>query len=154
MSDGLDELDWLLGAWHGDQNGMPGTGTGERQYRRIVAGRFIEIRHTSTYEPQDGNPDGEIHEEFGVFSADEAAGTISLREFHSEGYVISYGLVEHIGDEMVFASTQVDNGPEGLRARLTLRRESDDRFVEVFELAPKDRPFAVCITGLWTRSQP
>ncbi len=150
MSGYLAALRPLLGEWDGHTTGRAGVGTGSRVYRSIVADRFIEVRNTSTYEPQELNPDGEVHEELGIFSHDDARATIVFREFHSEGFVITYAL-ESDSDGLLFVSDEIENGPEGLGARLTLRTGDADRFEEVFELAPAGKPYEVYIRSAWAR---
>lgn len=55
----------------------------------MVKDRFDELRNTSTSEPQELNPEGKVHEDLGIFSYDENRARIVLREFHSEGFVIT-----------------------------------------------------------------
>jgi len=73
MAEGLDALTFFLGEWDRDETGKAGVGVGFRTYRRVVGDRFVELRNTSTYQPQELNPDGEVHEDLGIFSYDDSA---------------------------------------------------------------------------------
>jgi hypothetical protein len=151
MADDLAVLASFLGEWDGHETGKAGEGVGHRRYDRVVSGRYIELRGTSTYEPQELNPEGEVHEEVAIFSHDEDRSTIVLREFHSEGFVITYTLTDQSSGDLVFVSEDVENGPAGLRARLTLHLEDDDHFSELFELSQGGGPFERFISNRWTR---
>ena len=87
----------LIGKWEGTGEGEPGTSRVEREYRPALGGRFIEAFNTSTYQPQEKNPKGEVHEDRGLFSYDRAAKRLVLRQFHVEGFVNHY--VQQPGDE-------------------------------------------------------
>lgn len=52
--------------------------------------RFIEVRNTSTYPPQDKNPKREVHDDIGYISVDGARKRLVLRQFHIEGFVNQY----------------------------------------------------------------
>ena len=151
MVDDLSALSPWLGEWDGHETGKAGVGVGYRVYRSVVGDRFIEARNTSTFEPQEQNPNGEVHEDLSLFSHDEERATIVLREFHSEGFVITYTLTDQSPTELVFVSEDVQNGPSGLRARLTIALEDEDHFSELFELSPQDKPFEPYISNRWTR---
>ncbi len=148
MAVDLSTLDPLLGAWEGRATGAAGEGVVTREYRRSVGDRFVEVRHRSTYEPQEANPEGEVHEEAGFFY--DSGDRVVFIELHSEGFVIHYSLVD--SDPITFVSDRVDNGPPGLRARSTLHLESPNRLFEAFELATGDGPFEEFITSRWERT--
>src|SRR5688572_13756191 len=127
----------LVGSWEGDAQGEPGTGTTEREYRFVLNDRFIRVDNRSTYAPQPKNPKGEVHEDVGYLSADQAAGKLVLRQFHVEGFVSHYVLdsVSEDGRTIVFTSVAIENVPSGFRARETWRIVGADAFVETFALA-------------------
>lgn len=140
----LAPLDWLIGRWHGTQEGQPGKGTVEREYSGALRSRFIEARNRSVYPPQEKNPKGEEHEDRGFFSADRARKQILFRQFHVEGFVIQYVLqpVERPG-RFVFVSEAIENVPSGFTARETYTLLGADEFEEVFELAESGKDFEV-----------
>ena len=127
-------LAFLLGEWSGVETGAAGNGTGGRTYEYIMDGRYLVARNTSTFPPQEKNPAGEVHQDWSIFSHDEARQVIVLREFHSEGFVIRYVMRTDAAEgTLVFESESVENAPPGTRARLTLQRKGDG-FDEVFEV--------------------
>jgi THAP4-like, heme-binding beta-barrel domain len=132
----------LLGSWEGTQTGKPGTGTVRRDYRIVLRDRFVEVRNTSTYPPQEQNPKGEVHDDVGYFSFDKGRKRLMFRQFHVEGFVIQY--VEHHDSSaanLAFVSEAIENIPPGWRARETYIVHGPDEFEEVFELAEPGKPF-------------
>jgi hypothetical protein len=143
---GIQEDRWaplrpLLGSWHGTSSGQPGKGTVQREYRLVLGDRFIEVRNTSTYPPQEKNPKGEVHEDRGFISYDAGRKVFVLRQFHGEGFVNTYAAPPD-GRPLVFTSEAIENIPPGWRARETYRFDGAD-LVEVFELAEPGKDFAV-----------
>jgi hypothetical protein len=134
----------LLGSWAGDAQGEPGSGRSEREYKLTLRDRFIQVNGTSTYEPQERNPKGEVHEDVGFISYDKAAKKLVLRQFHVEGFVNHYVLesVSEDGRTLVFTTVAIENIPSGWRGRETYQIVSDDEFVETFALAEPGKEFA------------
>jgi hypothetical protein len=134
----------LMGKWSGPQEGQPGQGTSERVYEPALNGRFIRVRNTSTYPPQEKNLKGERHEDESVFSFDRARKRILLRQFHIEGFVITYVQdVDAKPGTVSFTSESIENIPAGWRARETYVFHGSDEIEEIFELAEAGKPFAV-----------
>jgi len=121
---GLDDLEFLIGKWRGVSRGEPGEGISERECTRILNDRFIECRTTATYK-------NEVHVERSIFSFDKRTKKLRLRQFHGEGFVNSY--VE--GDPLIFTTVEIENIPDGWRARETYKAMSPDSWSETFELA-------------------
>lgn len=144
----------FLGSWHGDGSGKPGTSSVDRSYSLILQDRFIEMRSRSVYPPQDGNPSGEVHEDLGLLSFDEARSCYVLREFHVEGYVNQYVLQPpgHETSSLIFITEAIENIPLGWRARITLEVTSDDTFVETFDLAGPNKEWTCHITNHFRRT--
>ncbi|MDP9190783.1 MAG: hypothetical protein M3P06_03670 [Acidobacteriota bacterium] len=135
---GLARLDFLIGKWRGPSSGQPGEGQVERECARILNDRFIECRSTVTYPPQKTNPKGGVHVERAIYSFDKRAKKLCLRQFHGEGFVNSY--IE--GEPLTFTTTDIENIPEGWRARETYKLLSADSLEETFELAEPGKEFA------------
>ena len=134
----------LMGTWSGPQEGQPGMGTSERVYEPALNGRFIRVRNTSTYPPQEKNPKGERHEDEGFFSFDRARKRLLLRQFHVEGFVIAYVQDPDAKPGTVsFTSESIENIAPGWRARETYLFHGPDEIEEVFELSEAGKPFAV-----------
>jgi hypothetical protein len=132
----------LVGRWSGTTEGQPGHGTVERQYERILNGRFIQVRNRSTYPPQEKNKKGETHEDVGLFSFDSGRQRIVLRQFHTEGFVNQYLLdPASTAGRLVLVTEAIENIPLGWRARETYIVTGTDQLEEVFELAGPGQEF-------------
>jgi hypothetical protein len=70
-SDPFAPLRFFVGTWHGDQNGEPGHGTSERTYSFVLNDRFLQVKNTSTYPPQEKNKAGEVHNDMGMIGYDK-----------------------------------------------------------------------------------
>ena len=136
-------LRFLLGTWEGTSTGQPGNGSVRREYRLILRDRFIEVRNTSTYLPQEKNPKGEVHEDVGYISYDRAGKTFRFRQFHVEGFVTTYVGNTSALPAIAFNSETLENLPSGWRARETYQLIDDDSLVERFELAEPGKDFVV-----------
>ena len=138
----LSVLDPFIGRWQGSSDGQPGTGTVEREYSRMLNSRFVEVKNRSVYPPQERNPKGETHEDFGIFSADTSRKLLVFRQFHVEGFVNEYVQDPQAADrQLVFVTEAIENIPSGWRARETYTIVGPDEFEELFELAPPGKPF-------------
>jgi len=145
-------LRFLLGRWTGEGSGQSGTGQGERTYAFAVRDRFLFVKNLALYPPQERNPKGETHEDWGLFSWDQARRTIVLREFHGEGFVNQYTLRES-GPRLVFVTEAIENIPAGWRARLALTPQGPDAFLEEFDLAAPGKDFEPYVRHRWTRAR-
>lgn len=136
-------LKFFVGAWEGPSKGQPGQGTCEREYQFALNGKFLQVKNKSTYAPQEKNPKGEVHEDWGLFSFDKSRKKFVLRQFHVEGFVIQYLLdsKSEDGKTLVFISESIENIPAGWRAKETYRIVNDNEFTEVFELAAPGKEF-------------
>ncbi|GAB4329383.1 MAG: hypothetical protein Kow0037_04480 [Calditrichia bacterium] len=145
----------FLGEWSGQESGVPGKGSGSRAYEMLFDSTYIHFRNTSQFQPQPQNPSGEIHREWGFFSFNNVGKAFYLREFHSEGYVNTYRLdsLSVDGSHFVFLTTDIENLPEGFRARLTIHFDQPNRFQEVFEIAAPGKPFKELIRNIWTKKK-
>ncbi len=136
---------YFLGSWTGTGKGNPGISELEREYKLVLSGKFISVNHKSVYQPQEKNPKGETHEDWGFVSYDRGRKTYVLRQFHVEGFVTQYRseTIPLDGKTLVFTSETLENLPAGYSARETYRIVNSDEFVEVFELAAPGKEFTV-----------
>jgi hypothetical protein len=146
-------FDYFRGQWLGHETGKAGVGKGERTYEYILGGRYLLSRNKSTFEPQEQNPKGEVHEDWAIFSRDKNRNTFVIREFNSEGFVNEFTLDTSSSGEntFVFVSEKSENAPPGLRARLTFKLENENHFTEIFELALPGKDFTVWLQNFWRR---
>ena len=143
-ADPLEPIASFLGRWTGASEGQPGSGTVERDYERALGSRFIRARNRNIYPPQEKNPKGETHEDEGFYSFDRARKRILLRQFHVEGFAITY--VQDLDAKpgtISFTSEAIENIPAGYRARETYTMTGPDELEEVFELAEPGKDFTV-----------
>jgi hypothetical protein len=154
--DPLAPLAFLVGEWRGAEDGRFGEGTGEREYRFMMGGRYLLSQNVSTFEPQEGLPEGDRHEDWTFFSYDRDRETFVLRQFNSEGFVNRFVLdpASAVPAKMVFVSEASENALPGLRARLTYEKASDDELRETFELAMPGEDFEVVLRNHWPRAAP
>jgi len=152
-ADPLEPLAFLVGEWRGLEEARFGKGAGEREYRFILNGRYLLSQNASAFEPQEGLPEGDRHEDWTIFSYDQGRHTVVIRQFNSEGFVNRFVLdaSSEMPTKMVFLSEASENSPPGLRARLTYEKVSDDELHETFELAMPGEDFGVLVRNRWTR---
>ncbi len=138
-------LRFLVGEWQGTASGEPGKGTVVRRYEFVLKDRFLHERNTTTYPPQEKNKAGEVHEHWSFLSHDRKRKAILFRQFHQEGFVVTYALNPALGGpaKLVFESEQLENLNPALKARETYEVLSKDEFIETFEIAEPDKPFEV-----------
>lgn len=126
---------FLVGEWEGKGEGKSGISTVSHNFDFIMKGRYLHMMTKATFEPQEKNPKGEVHEDWGFFSYDGLRNKIVFRQFHIEGFIIQY-VLEDVSDEgkLVFVSEKIENAPPGLKSRLTFRRLNADGLEVNFEL--------------------
>ncbi len=151
--DPWERLKYFEGKWTGTGTGQVGESTVEREYEFILGGKFLQVKNRSEYPPQEANPEGEVHEDLGLYSFDGNRKVVVLRQFHVEGYVNQYVLesVEEDGAALVFVTEGIENIPEGFRARETLHILKEDEFSETFDLAAPGKEFACYIENRFRR---
>jgi len=109
----------------------------------------LKVTNKSIFEPQEKNPKGEIHEDFGFFSFDTIRKKFVFRQFHGEGFVNQY-VLDSISDDkktLTFVSELIENAPPGLKAKLSYTVLNDNEFQLSFELAFPGQEFACYSTG-------
>jgi hypothetical protein len=138
-------LKFFVGAWEGTGKGQSGISKIEREYQFVLNGRFLQTKNKSIYEPQEKNPKGEVHEDWGLISRDGMRKKFVLRQFHVEGFVNQYALdsLAVDGRTLVFVTESIENIPAGWRARETYKILNDVEFAETFELAEPGKGFEV-----------
>jgi hypothetical protein len=113
----------------------------------VLNNQFIQINDRAVYEPQERNPEGEVHEEIGYISYDRNRDKFVLREFHVEGYVNQY-ILEDLGpgeNQVVFKTEAIENIPAGWQARTTYEILGENEFRETFDLAGPDQGWSCFI---------
>ena len=143
-SDPFAPLRFFAGNWRGPQSGQPGNGISERTYEFVLNDRFLHVKNTSTYPPQEKNKSGEVHHDIGMIGYDRAQKRLVFRQFHQEGFVNTYVQEENAdAKKLVFTSEAIENIAPGWRARETYSILSNDEFIERFELAEPGKDFSL-----------
>ena len=143
--DPWDPWRFFIGNWEGTGTGEPGESKVERSYEFVLEGKYILSENRAFYPPQEKNPEGEVHLDWGMFSYDMARKKFILRQFHVEGFVNQFVLdsISADGKTLVFTTEAIENIPAGWRAKETYKLTGKDEFVEIFELAPPNKDFSV-----------
>src|SRR5262245_20801367 len=84
-----EPLKYFVGSWEGAAKGQPGAGKVEREYQFVLNGKFLQAKNKSTYPPQEKNPKGEIHEDWGCSATTAGASNLSSASFTSKASSIS-----------------------------------------------------------------
>lgn len=150
-----ESFKFFLGAWEGKTTGKSGEGMIEREYQFVLGGEFIQVKNKAVFEPQEKNPKGEVHEDWGIFSYDQNRKKIVFRQFNIEGYVNRYVLdsLSEDGNRFVFVTEEIENIPSGWRAKIVCEILNQNVFKEVFELAPPGKNFAACVENYLKRKK-
>ncbi len=145
-------FEYFVGAWSGEESATFGDGRGERTYELVLQDRYLLSRNRSVFPVQDGLPDGDVHDDWSVFSYDTDRETYVLRQFNSEGFVNTFYLDDPstLQDRMVFVLEASENAP-GTRATLAVDRIDDRTFEETFALTLPGAAEELIIRGRWTR---
>jgi hypothetical protein len=135
----------LIGEWEGTGSGPSGTSTATSYFKFVLGDQYIEVGNRAIFEPQEANPDGEIHEDRGFISFDAGRQKFVLRQFHVEGFVNQYVLdtVAGEGTRLVFVSESLENAPPSMRAKWTIEKTGADAYRSFFDLAMPGKEF-VC----------
>lgn len=147
---------YFVGEWEGSGEGKSGNSTVTRTYRFILGEQFLQVENSSTYPPQQFNPNGEVHSDLGILSYDKARKTFVTRQFHIEGFVNQYTLDSASADgrTLVFLTEDIENIPNGWKAKEEYHIVTDDEFIETFSLAAPGKDFEVYSTTRLKRKQP
>ena len=138
-------FNFFVGVWQGSGQGEPGVSRLERKDEFVLNNKFLFVQNKSVYDPQDKNSNGEIHEDWGLFSYDRARETYVFRQFHVEGFIKQY-LLEKIaedGQTISFVTEEIENISPGWKAKEGYQILGPDEFIEIFELAGPGKEFKV-----------
>ena len=146
-------FEFFSGEWTGAESATFGAGRGERTYELVLQDAYLLSRNRSVFPPQEGLPDGDVHDDWSVFSFDTDRDTYVLRQFNSEGFVNTFVLdpSSSVPEHLVFVLEESENAA-GTRATLTLTRIDADTFDEAFDLTLPGRTESITIQSRWTRN--
>jgi hypothetical protein len=143
----------LVGEWEG--SGAGGGSQVEARYNFVLGEKFLEARHRAVFAPDEKNPQGEVHEDWGLISYDHNRKKFVFRQFHVEGFVNRYVLdsLSTDGRTLIFLSEDVENGPPGTRAKLHLTFEDEDHLTSAFHIAWPGKDFECYTENYLTRKR-
>jgi hypothetical protein len=130
----------LQGQWKAEDN----ESTVYQEFRFIMNGKFLLMKTKGIFKPTEKRPEGEIHEDMGVFSYDEERKTHLLRAFYSEGFVNQYTLENDPEGKssLTFLSENIENAPLGTRAKLVIEFKQQGEMEQSFFVAWPDKEFS------------
>jgi hypothetical protein len=146
---------FFVGEWEGKGEGKSGISMVEKNFQFIMNGKYLHLRTRAVFEPQEKNPEGEVHEDWGFFSYDRSRKKFVFRQFHIEGFINQY-VLESISDEgktLVFDSEQFENVPPGWKARITYKIVAADTLEESFDLATTGKDLQCYIRNVLKRKK-
>lgn len=134
----FDRLSFLLGTWEGE-----GTGFGNEksavhsEFNLVIGDQYIEVFNQSWFEPTVDNQEGELHVDRGYISYDKTRDRLVFRQFHIEGYVNTYVLVDSLSsaDILVFRTESIENFMPGGKAQWTIRRTDETHIETIFDVS-------------------
>jgi len=142
---------YFLGQWKSDPEACIGIGKATREYQWILDSAYIYSSTNAEFISEDKVSD--THKDWSIFSYDNLMQKMTLREFHSEGYIIKY-VIEGILDDqktITFLSDIVENTPKGWKVRLIIEIINEDSFDEFFDLAEPQGDFKTYVKGRWLK---
>ncbi|HEQ98291.1 MAG TPA: hypothetical protein ENO22_03005 [candidate division Zixibacteria bacterium] len=149
VNDVWEPIRFLIGSWEGTGEGMSGQSSVDADFEFVLNDQFLRAKSKSVFEPQEKNPDGEIHEDIGYISYDRSRETFVLRAFYVEGFVNTYLLSEISEDGMVltFVTESVENAPAGTRAKLVYKMTGEGEIEERFFVAWPGKDYGCFLTN-------
>jgi len=144
---------FFFGQWEGRGEGQPGVSHGRQECEFVLGGKYLQVKNEARFDPQEKNPKGEVHEDWGFISYDRMRKLYVFRQFHVEGFVNQYICTgpEPDGKTFVFLSEAIENIPPGFKARLTYRILDENSFEQTFDLAPPGQEMACYSKGTMKR---
>ena len=145
---------YLEGIWEGTGDGMSGISKVTYSFEFLMNKKYLHMRTRSVFKPQEKNPKGEVHEDWGMFSYDTMRKKHVFRQFHVEGFITQYTLesISAQGNFLEFATETIENAPPGMKAKLTFEKR-DDKTMELkfFLMMPGRDDFSCLSTNQVTK---
>jgi len=146
---------FFAGRWEGRGEGEPGISHGRQEWEFVLGGKYLQVKNEARFDPQEKNPKGEVHEDWGFISYDRMRKLYVFRQFHVEGFVNQYVFDGPSADGKVFIfnSEAIENIPPGFKARLTYRILDEASFEQTFDLAPPGKEMTCYSKGSMKRTK-
>lgn len=126
-------LKFLEGKWEARNKSSIVT----QEYQFILNSKYLQMKTRAVFEPTEKNPEGEVHEDMGIFSYDHSRKKFILRGFYVEGFVNQYVLedIPEDGKSYTFITEKIENAPPGTQAKLIFRVIDKDEVEQSFYVA-------------------
>lgn len=146
---------YFMGNWEGTGDGRWGVSTVKREYSFFMGNTFLLGKNKSIYEKQEKNPEGEIHDNWDIFSYDKQRRKFVLRQFHAEDIVNQYTVdsTDANQKQFEFVSESIENFGNGWRSKESYKIVNENEFVETFSLAAPGKEFQVYVTNYFKRKK-
>ncbi|MFQ6608580.1 MAG: hypothetical protein ACE5EE_08585 [Fidelibacterota bacterium] len=144
---------FFIGKWEGKGIGKFGDSNVTREYEYFMGRTYIIGKNRSIYEEQERNPQGEIHDNWDIFSYDKARAKYVLRQFHAEDIINTYILdsLKAINGIYEFESEAIENFGVGWKAKEVYHIIDNDHFDEIFYLASPGKEYLEYVRNTFTR---
>lgn len=136
----LQLLQFLEGQWEGYGQGSVVT----QEYSFVLNKKFLQMKTKAVFEPSEKRPEGETHEDMGLFSFDQSRKQFVLRGFYVEGFVNTY-ILDNISDDgktFTFVTEHIENAPPGTKAKLIYKVIKLDELEQSFYVAWPGKEFS------------
>lgn len=140
---------FLEGRWVGQGDGLVGVSTVVQEYQFVLGKKYLQMKTRSVFKPQEKNPEGEVHEDMGMFSYDHFRKTFVLRGFYIEGFVNQY-VLESISEDkkaITFVTEAVENAPPGTKAKLIFKIIAKGEIEQSFHVAFPGKDFSCYVVN-------
>jgi hypothetical protein len=135
---GLERFEFLIGHYAGTGEGFSsGQSRIQSSFEYVMDKKYIKVTNHSVFEPNEENPEGSMHEDWGIISYDRNRKAYVFRQFHSEGYVNQYVLNDSLSNDttFIFESEDIENFVEGGTARFTIHKHKKGKIETVFDVS-------------------
>ncbi len=134
---------FFIGTWEGKGEGKSGVSKVTKEFQFVLSGKYLRMITKANFEPQEKNPEGEVHEDFGYISYDRSRKKFVFRQFHIEGFINQYVLdsISEDGKTIRWVSEKMENAPPSWKVELIYTIKDDNTLEESFNLGMPNRNF-------------
>lgn len=138
------KFDFLIGKWSGIGSGFGNNKSIiNSEFRFVMKGKYIEVLNDSKFVPTTKKPEGEHHIDKGFISYDATRNAFLFRQFHVEGFVIQYILVDSLSSnsKLVFESEEIENFIQGGKARWVISIKNGNEIETTFDVQLPEKEY-------------
>ena len=148
-----EPVKFLVGKWEGTGTGKFGNSKIKREYKYLMGGTYIIGKNKSTYEVQEKNPKGEIHDNWDIISYDKVGVKYVIRQFHAEDITNTFSLdsTKAFNGILEFESESIENFIDGWKAKEVYKIINENEFIEIFYLAAPGKEYSEYVRNTFKR---